>query len=264
MRTEQRKQSYITIIALFIIALMMGLWSSGALTRHSGPKNASIEITVSDIGSRVFLDNKRKNTTTKENEVVIFKHLESRVYTVLVASEGHYPWYKAVDLTKNQEVEFTPFSVATNLTNMTVPSTDPKFQSIKTVIHKDILPTKTGKRRSANGNVDIWTELSSNSIHAEWVGNAVSLPNFFCPLGACTNHIIIFSGKTPIRSLDFYKNRDDAVILAIENSISVLELDISPPQNFQPIFTGDSPKFHQPESGILFIQSGQAISVVRY
>lgn len=264
MRIEQRKRPYITLVALFTAALIVGLWGSGALRGGSAKNNGSIQITIPDSGSRVFLDNKRKNTTTRENETVTFKRLEPRVYTVLVASEGRYPWYKAVDLSKNKKTELASFSIPTNLPSMTVLPTDPKFQSIKTVIDKGALPTATAKRRSPSNTVDIWVEPSSNSIHAEWVGDATALPKSFCPLAACNNHIVIFSGKTPILGLDFYKNRDDAVILAIENSISALELDISPPQNFQPIFTGDTPKFHQPENGILFVESGAVLSVVRY
>ncbi len=261
MRRGKQNRTY--VISVLILAAIAG----GALYMKGlggEPRPGSLEITIPDSGSQVFLDNKKKTTTIALNQKIVFNRLTSRVHTILVNTPGNYPWYKAFDLSKETSSALTSFSIHTDLKSMDVPATDPQFQPIKTLIAKDILPQTTAKKISASGNVALWVDTDSNSVHAEWIRSTSELPSFFCPLGACSPHIIAFNGKAPIRSLDFFKNRDDVIIIAIENTISALELSISPPQNFQPIFTGTSPRFHQPESGILFIESGRTISVLRY
>ena len=261
MKIPKGQRAYIIIVAILALIALVGLYGK----RHSQDSSSySIQITVPNAQSRIFLDNKRKLITSAPNQKVVLSGLDSRTYTVLVSKEGEYPWYKAVNLRDNHTISLTTFSVATALPTMTIPKSDPKYQTIKTVIDKAVLPTQNTKRTSASGTVAIWVDPATNSIHAEWIGDAARLPLYFCPLQKCSPHIIFFSAKTPIHSVDFFRNRDDVVIVSVENSISALELDLSPTQNYQPIFTGGAPHFYQPESGILFIESGGDLSVVRY
>lgn len=263
MSIQKKQRAYIISLLFLAVVTASALYYKNARVA-SGSHTASIEITIPDQGSRVFLDNKQKTTTTVKNQKIVFKKLDQRVHNILVDSPGSYPWYKTFDLVKEKFPVLTSYSVSTILSKTDISANDPKYQSIKTVIQKTALPSKTSKKRSADGNVDLWVDATMNSIHAEWIGDKNNLPRFFCPLGICSPTIVVFNSKTTISSADFYKNRADVIIVALDTSISALELDVSPPQNFQPIFTGAAPRFHQPESGILFIESGQTLSIVRY
>ncbi len=263
MSMKRRQRTYaIGLVVLVVIAAGSLYYKNAHLS--GAQKNGSITITVPERGSGVFLDNKHKTVTTKADQEVTFKKLDDKVHSILVDTPGAYPWYKAFDLSKDKSPALTSYAVATTLSKIEILTSDPKYQSVKTVVEKAALPSITSKKRSANGNVDLWVDAATNSIHAEWIGDPGTLPRFFCPLGTCSPHLVILNGKTPIRSVDFFKNREDVIIVAIDNSISALELDISPPQNFQPIFLGTAPRFDQPENGILFIESGATLSVVRY
>jgi len=267
MKRARKNRRYAFFVAILLVIAAFSLYTKGYRLSTRGitqTKVGEIRLVVPEKGSAVFLDNKEKLTTGRPNQEVVFKRLENRVYTLLVAQENRFPWYKAVDLSKTNTASLASFSMSKVIPSITVNADEPQYQSIKTVIERGVPATAAAKRRSKSNLVEAWIESGDNSIHAQWLGQPADIPRSFCPLGDCLAHIVIFKGKSPIRSLDFFRDRDDVLIVAIENSISALELDTAPPQNFQPIFTGENPRFEQPEDGILFIQNGPAFAVVRY
>lgn len=100
----------------------------------------------------------------------------------------------------------------------------------------------------------VWIS-NEGSVNAEWLSDS-PLPYYF-------NEKIttVFESQEQIKSLDFYRSRRDLVILAVKNSVFVLEIDGRSTRNFQPIYKGNNPYFARIDSAIYILDNGNLLEV---
>ena len=70
--------------------------------------------------------------------------------------------------------------------------------------------------------------------------------------------------KTSITAIDFYKNREDVVLISSGDGVFALEIDSENIQNFQPIYKGKSPVFVKKDSSSIYILDDGNLMIVNY
>lgn len=68
----------------------------------------------------------------------------------------------------------------------------------------------------------------------------------------------------PINSSDFYKDRVDVAVVAVENGIYALEITDDPNPNFQPIYKGSNPEFVKKDDDFLYVKDGNSLMIINY
>ena len=251
---RMKKNTYITV-GIVVLAVIIGTFLM--ITRKTG----IVEITVPKAETVVFIDNKRKVTTSIDNEVVTLS-VSAKEHSVLVANEKYFPWLKEIEVKENTSTPLRPFLVAKSPDVTVITDTDPERGKINSLVVAARLPRSTTKKQSQDGTVSIWAE--GETIFAEWNGSESAMPLFFCPGGTCDKRLTVITLKSPIRNLDFYKDRNDVVIFAAEEGILALELDKTKVQNLQPIYKGNEPMFYKNSDQALFVKDGQALGRISF
>jgi len=104
--------------------------------------------------------------------------------------------------------------------------------------------------------LDLGLFQKDNKIFASWLKDEDDIPNYFCRSGECEKTVLVFDSAVPIKSLAFYPNREDVVILAISSGVYAIEIDARKHQNFQPVYKGIDPSFVT-EGNTLYIKDSE-------
>ncbi len=183
---------------------------------------------------------------------------------VLVARQGHYPWLKNVDVPDTKKVQLYPFLVPVQALGYLVEEDTREYDRALEIFDNDFLPRENEPKRKKN--TSIWVEKDDRTIFASWEGRTGSEPQHFCrqEQGGCQSTVKIFSFAGDIRSVDFYKDREDVILIATKTAdetsgIFALEIDNRPAQNFQPVYTGNNPIFSALDQKTIYIRDGQNI-----
>ncbi|MCK5286095.1 MAG: hypothetical protein KAJ58_02630 [Candidatus Pacebacteria bacterium] len=70
--------------------------------------------------------------------------------------------------------------------------------------------------------------------------------------------------KDQITAIDFYKNREDVVLMALTDGIYALGVDYKTEQNLQPIYKGKSPSFVKKDDNNIYILDNNNLMEVSY
>lgn len=68
----------------------------------------------------------------------------------------------------------------------------------------------------------------------------------------------------PINSSDFYKDRADVAVIAVDNGIYALEITDDQNPNFQPIYKGSKPEFVKKDNDFLYVKDGNSLMMISY
>jgi len=120
---------------------------------------------------------------------------------------------------------------------------DPEYSLIQDMVEKALLPSKNLPRTSSDSTVRVWVE--NGTLRAFWKGK--------------TDQITINTPSTgAIRSVDFYKESTDIVLIAQGSNIYALRLGGSV-KTAEAIFTGTEPSFVKNGVDTLFVLSGEEL-----
>jgi len=89
----------------------------------------------------------------------------------------------------------------------------------------------------------LWWDKKENKLWIEWTGDESLLPSFFCDDYSCGKKILVFRPQSPIRNADFYPDRRDLIIVAVQNGIYAIEIDGRGGRLPIPIYKGKNPIF---------------------
>ena len=70
--------------------------------------------------------------------------------------------------------------------------------------------------------------------------------------------------KKQITAIDFYKNRDDVILMALDDGIYALGVDYETEQNLQPIYKGKNPTFIKKDDNNIYILDNNNLMEVSY
>ncbi len=110
-------------------------------------------------------------------------------------------------------------------------------------IDQDINQNNNYERTTTAQDIKIWWNPVSNEIYADWLKEDSEIPYYLCGQKPCQQPFQIFKSRLPIKNIDFFPQRKDVIIMAIDNGIYALEMDKKGQQNFQSIYKGKDPTF---------------------
>lgn len=167
MTKRTRKALFIASAAIFAVAvapLLMytvgyRLTSSFKLTKTGG-----LFITAPQVNSDIFVDNNFKKKTNFLQNNLFIQNLTPRSYSVLVAKEGYWPWFKKVEVEPKMVAEARAFMVPQN-PKWDIIANGRKFVSIQISPDQKIIAVLDQK---GNGNYHLLFYLpETNSIVSE-------------------------------------------------------------------------------------------------
>ncbi len=146
-------------------------------------------------------------------------------HILLISKENYWPWVKEIDISKKQIIDIDPFFVPKETSGYIITKTHPEYNNIL---------------------LKFWQKT-----HIDWDKNEYT-PD------------IIKNFETDIRASDFYKDRNDVIIVAVQNGIYALEINSSSTPNFQPIYKGNEPTFVKKDDNTLYVKDGNNLMEVNY
>ncbi len=255
----KKKITHLAFILLLLVAISAGFYflprilADGNLIVRGYEQNTQVTI----------------GEETRQPETVIgpdayFSVRPGENLRVLVSRQGHYPWLKHVDVPDTKKIQIYPFLVPVQAMGYLVEKDGREYERALKIFDNDFIPRKNTPKKK--GSTSIWVEEDGKTVFAEWEGPDGSEPRHFCrqEQGGCQDTVKIFSFVNSVRSVDFYKDREDVVLIATETAdgtsgIFALEIDNRTVQNFQPVYTGSNPSFAILDQKTIYIRDGQNI-----
>jgi len=150
--------------------------------------------------------------------------LKNGKHTVVIAKDKFWPWTKEVEIKKETDSVVQPFFIPQNTSGLLIGEADSEYLQIMSLFQKDLI-----------------SQPALAKIPKE---NALL--------------------KETATALDFYKDRQDVVIIASGDGIYALEIDSKNIQNFQPIYKGAHPLFVKKDNLTLYILDNNNLMLVNY
>ena len=150
--------------------------------------------------------------------------LKNGKHTIVIAKDKFWPWIKEVEINKDSDFIIQPFFIPQNTSGVLIGKEDSEYPQIISLFQ---------------------TNLISQSALEKIPDNLTLL-------------------KETITALDFYKERQDIVIIASGDGIYGLEIDSKNIQNFQPIYKGIHPLFVKKDNSSLYILDNDNLMLVNY
>lgn len=208
-------------------------------------KGGSVEIYNALPNSPVFIDNRRLGVTDSTGSFTAHV-VRPGTRSVIVSNASAWPWILDVTVLSNELTRTNPLQVpqAAQI-NPLLSATDPLHISARNELAAYREPTRISPL--TRGTTKVWVE--GTIVYAQR-GEEV--------------HTIAASA-TPIRSLFWYGDRDDAVIMATQNVVAAFDLRKSSIQNYFPIYNGEAPSAAPDtiRSNQIFVRDADQLMVIR-
>jgi hypothetical protein len=238
------KLIWIAIIIFVFIGALTAYFFGYRFTKNlSVAKSGYLIIEAPLSNTFVYIDNKEKIQTQKDNEKIRIM-LSPETHSVIVGRDRYFPWTKILEIEPNKEIKINPLYVSENASGQMITKNDPEYWKIRNQITNNRLPTEKTPIISPDNKYNLY--VSNNSVIAK-VG---------------TTTINVIKPETPIKNVSFYKDRSDAVVFSTANGVFVIEIDTSSYQNFMPIYKGTNPVFIKNDSNSIYILDGEALMQV--
>lgn len=285
---RRRRFYFLTLALIFVVVIPLlilysmgyrlsdarSLISTGGIYVHSNVGDMEVKVngnvikTTGIFQKNAFIDNLRPGT-----------------YTVALTKDGYRPWKRTVPVEANRVVELhslvvplvftlTPVPASLTATSTLTPAAIKKLKTkdlnpayveaqklfnATTTIATSSLPVPTASTTQyialdglrVNRNLLAW--LDNGHIVTEWHGADDATPYYFCKGDTCAQQKTL-ALPDPIRSFDFYPGRDDAVIIAGDDSLRLAELDTRTTPNTYNIVQGKNLSFRIGSGGIVYIK----------
>jgi hypothetical protein len=225
------------LILLFVIIL--------GVFYKSGYRTGTIIVSIPMVNTDIFIDQKKKVTTEKDSQEIRIK-ISPGEHQIIIAHAGYFPWAKKFEVKSGEALGFDPILVTQNATGEIITRVDLEYENIRKKVTYNTPPTKDKPRISQNKEVSLW--LENNIILIKTGGNIKT----------------VIAPESPIKNLEFYKNRSDAVIFSAGENVFVIETDANPEniQNIFPIFKGTDPHFTPNDLGSIYVLDGATLMAV--
>lgn len=257
--SRKRRILYFSIFVLFFLVAIpvLLLYSSGYSldTALNLSWRGGIFVSVDQTGASVFIGDSVAGVTSLFNHDIVVKNLRPDNYLVLVSHNDYWPWAKFVQVTRGEVAARYPLLVP-----KVVPFSEIARASTTEYSVAKALFTKTAASTTVE-KAGMKLLVDGNTIRAEWHGSDDALPYYFC-VGIvrvpCPRTVPIFQDPQPIRALDFYPGRTDALLITVGNSVYATEIDPTLYRNSYPIFRGKKPEVRI-NRGSVYIKDGDYI-----
>lgn len=190
--------------------------------------------------------NREKSLYNSEENKIITTPLKKGDYEIIVAKEGYFPWTKKIEL-KDKDITLKPFMVSQYPSGQIINENDPEYFDIKNKISTEKIPTLDNP------------EISKDKSTKIWVSNKDEI-SFKTDLGSG----LIIKSDTPIKNVEFYKDRNDVILFSTEKNIYAMDIyDSYGIRNFMPVYTGTDPNFITgDDSSFIYVKDTNSLMIV--
>ncbi len=276
---------FLLFFVVFLVGFPILLFYSAGYTIDEAfdlSPRGGIYVFTSEPNTSIFVGNELKSRSSFFNREILIDGLKADRYLVLAANDLYWPWAKFVSVSEGIVEPLFPLLVPKVIEAEEVLEEDGDYEDVVELFENSAsatyifgaTTTVTVRATSTSGQanngrlittvedafepllrrrVTVW--LEGNTVFSEWIGNDNAAPRYFCVDGVCTNPVPIFSSLVPIRHMDFYPSRNDAIILALDNGVYAVEIDRRTYQNFYPLYRGQEPDFRIYRNQV-YIQDG--------
>jgi len=254
-----KKDKKIIVLAIFLLLVVgyLGLSKSGLhISGLSLVRGGTIYIPPQNLNTKIFLDN-------KEISVEQLASVVPGSHSIILAADTLWPWKKDVVVSSTETSNIFPFLVSKNVSGEIITQSDKDYGKLRTSVLNEQLPTTASPLLSNSSLVEVWSD--QNNIFARWNGNEDSIPSYFCnDDGKCSSLVKVLESDNDVRNIDFFKGRDDVLLVALQNGVFAIEVDRrGATQNFQPVYKGTaSPLFKVKDDSAIYVLDGQLLFLV--
>ena len=245
------------------LVLITFLISIAGLLYHNGyrieafhlAKTGSLEVAVYESGSQIYIDNVLQKTTSESEETLTFPKLSPNNHILTIENEGFQTLQENINIASEQTLKVSTFLLPTQIKLEKI--TGPEEEKAVFLFAQNTTPTISEKRTFQNSSV--WAD--GKSVYALWAGDANSIPSYLCvEVSPCKiAPVLIFTASDPITNVDFYKDREDVLIVSYATHIDVIEMNAYAGQNVHHLFGGTSLTFYKESNDVLYIEDGKDI-----
>ncbi len=262
-------------ICLLVGIISIILYKSGyRLSKHLTPvKTGAIEITSNETDLKIFLNNREKNLVSKDGVYSIPK-ITPGVHSVIVDKKGYWPWTKTFSVVENEIRKLYVFTFPTDgIKTKVLDRNSKEYSYALKKIEDEKLPEMyySANEKPDDRSLRSWIDefapdkkiskdqstalyVEGDTIYVAWISETDAPPHYFCQENSCKLKMPIIIPNKTIKSVTFYKDRNDVILFASDSAIYAIEVDSEGTQNFQPIYKGDDPYFFEDSEGTLYIK----------
>ena len=259
MKKETAWKIKLTTIVIVILGLAFFFRSGWKPSGHFNLNGGTIEITVEEPNTKIYIDNIEEYETKSVNETYTASSVSAQNHSVAISKKGYWPWLKNVDVAKDETVKLRPFSLSQTPMAKEIDTTDPAYTKVRTDFYSHSSPSEWNKLSSPHAIYKVWVD--NNTIFAELADGNKNPPPFFCPNTVCATRVEVLTSTKNIDDVSFYKDFDDVLIFSNEDGVYALDLNKNGTQNFQPYFPFPHARFLRYED-TLYILVGDSIKAV--
>jgi len=257
-KTGKTAHLVLTIVSVVILTAI-GFYMAGYRVGNFGiAKAQSVQIQGLPEETEIFLDN--KSIGFKEGDVNLL--LAPGLHSIILSKAGFWPYIENIELLKEIPVTtaINPFFFLQNPSGILIGSNDPEYQKIISLFNDKRLPTADAPINS-NG---IQLYIEKGKIIAKLIGNLSAEgptgKRYFFDQDSDTKEI--FNPITEVRSIAFYKDRNDVMIVAMQDGIFAIEMNPIGTQNLQPLYEGKEPDFRIGTDGKLYAKDENTLMLL--
>lgn len=298
---KRRVLTIFFILLFLVLAPMIIFYANGNILIDGWNILATggISVRSMELGSKIFVNGKYKDTTSFFNRNYFLKNLRPGIYTVLVKKDGFNDWAKKIKVYANRVVESDVFMLpakintteikefleaesAIGTTTKKISQLNPNYITIKNLFkdslilekYISVLSTTTGKiikyapgtkeNPIKSGRLSIWKE--KGNIFMNWNGKIDSSPKIFCEEFdkdlKCKNQLTVYSFGSNVRSIDFFPDEPGVIIVSVENMVYAVEADDNSLKKPQILYSGINPDFRVFDSNTIYIKDGKFLGQI--
>jgi len=213
-----------TGIALVVIVLLIGAVNQTGyvFAGYKFVKEGYITIEDAKPNSAVFIDNKSRGNVDASG-VGTFDRIKPGKRNIIVAAADSWPWVFDTHVQSNETSIITPLQIAQETQGEPLDDvSDPVHWQAKKEIRDYREPTSINPLER-NG-IKVWIEGTYIFVQKN------------------EEVRVIHASTKPVRNIFWYRERDDAIVVASQNNVFVLDVRKSEIQNFLPVYTGTAPE----------------------
>ena len=232
------------VFAALLISLGGLLYRNGyRLQSFNIVRAGSLEVSVYEAGSKIYIDNILQNTTNASEETITFKNLSPKRHTVTVLKNGFHVWEKSLSIETDKTAKVSSFLAPLHFTIEKITDSE-EIKGLVPIFAK-IAPPKDVMERA--GDLAVWIE------------NTSLFGGYFCEAPRkCQNSAgEILKTEENIKNVTFYKERGDVLVFSHGKNIEEMEINSQEKQNVHILYSGTDPIFFKLAGDTLYIKDGK-------
>ena len=248
-----QRHSILTIIAVIVLILIASYASGYRLgAGFSIIRVGTLVVENVPEGTAVYVDGAARGSG---KSLPIEISLLPGNHSVIVDAKNAWPWNEIVGIVSSERTVIRPLLIGTAVEGRLLEADEKKVALAAIAAYE--LPSEKAPLLLSDGCLLV--SVSENRIIAEPSTREDCVPpEFSCTDNSC-EATIVYAPIDTLRAVFPYPERNDALIIALGNSLYALELDPRDPRFFAPVLSGTEPRAAKSENSNIVVRDGDSV-----